>query len=213
MGFYLEKEEIFYLTSDASLRLIGLRKSRKPTEDEKKLIKEYWEIVSKNIPAWQLLIQGKTNSSELSKLSNKFKSLNLLGPVQNMAQVLWEHDAVICSGGVTMPCVSSTSRRGQQVRCLASCVYPLRVGTSAPASTTTSQRVLEQTTAAYLAGKAEHSRSDGSGNVRRGSCGYLKGTQSSIVVVNVAVQHQFINFGLTHKSLHLLAHLFWRAHR
>ena len=44
--------------TDASLRLIGLRKSRKPSEDEKKLIKEFWETVSKNITEWQLLIKG-----------------------------------------------------------------------------------------------------------------------------------------------------------
>ncbi|MBT5993283.1 MAG: DNA sulfur modification protein DndB, partial [Thaumarchaeota archaeon] len=43
--------------ADASLRLIGLRKSRKPSEDEKKLIKEFWETVSKNISEWQLLIK------------------------------------------------------------------------------------------------------------------------------------------------------------
>ena len=67
--------------ADASLRLIGLRKSRKPTEDEKKLIKEYWEIVSKNIPEWQLLIQGKTSSSELRKnfVHTNTNCLNAIG--------------------------------------------------------------------------------------------------------------------------------------
>ena len=39
---------------------------------------------------------------ELNKLSNQFQLLNVLGPVSNMAQILWEHDAVICSGGVTL---------------------------------------------------------------------------------------------------------------
>jgi UDP-2,4-diacetamido-2,4,6-trideoxy-beta-L-altropyranose hydrolase len=43
-----------------------------------------------------------TSSPELSQFLNKFKSLNILGPVQNMAQILWEHDAVICSGGITL---------------------------------------------------------------------------------------------------------------
>ncbi len=67
--------------ADASLRLIGLRKSRKPTEDEKKLIKEYWEIVSKNIPEWQLLIQGKINASELRKnfVHTNTNCLNAIG--------------------------------------------------------------------------------------------------------------------------------------
>jgi len=39
---------------------------------------------------------------ELNKLSNQFQLLNILGPVSNMAQILWEHDAVVCSGGVTL---------------------------------------------------------------------------------------------------------------
>ena len=67
--------------ADASLRLIGLRKSRKPTEDEKTLIKEYWEIVSKNIPEWQLLIQGKINASELRKnfVHTNTNCLNAIG--------------------------------------------------------------------------------------------------------------------------------------
>ena len=39
---------------------------------------------------------------ELDKLSNQFQLLNILGPVSNMAQILWGHDAVICSGGVTL---------------------------------------------------------------------------------------------------------------
>ncbi len=67
--------------ADASLRLIGLRKSRKPTEDEKKLIKEYWEIVSKNIPEWQLLIQGKTSAAELRKnfVHTNTNCLNAIG--------------------------------------------------------------------------------------------------------------------------------------
>jgi len=42
------------------------------------------------------------NSSELNKLSNKFESLNILDPISNMAQILWEHDAVVCSGGITL---------------------------------------------------------------------------------------------------------------
>ena len=67
--------------ADASLRLIGLRKSRKPSEDEKKLIKEFWETVSKNIPEWQLLIQGTINSSELRKtfVHTNTNCLNAMG--------------------------------------------------------------------------------------------------------------------------------------
>jgi len=66
---------------DASLRLIGLRKSRKPSDDEKKLIQEFWETVSKNIPQWQLLIQGKINSTELRKnfVNTNTNCLNAIG--------------------------------------------------------------------------------------------------------------------------------------
>ena len=39
---------------------------------------------------------------ELNKLSNQSKLLDVLGPVPNMAQILWDHDVVICSGGVTL---------------------------------------------------------------------------------------------------------------
>ena len=49
-----------------------------------------------------LIAYNTTSSTELNMLSNKFKLLNILGPVKNMAQILWEHDAVMCSGGVTL---------------------------------------------------------------------------------------------------------------
>ena len=49
-----------------------------------------------------LIGHNATVIPELSKLSAQFKSLNVLGPISNMAQTLWEHDAVICSGGVTL---------------------------------------------------------------------------------------------------------------
>ena len=77
--------------ADASLRLIGLRKSRKPTDDEKKLIKEYWEIVSKNIPEWQLLIQGKTSSSELRK-SFVHTNTNCLNAIGIAGQIIIEQN-------------------------------------------------------------------------------------------------------------------------
>ena len=40
---------------------------------------------------------------ELNKLSSSVQIIEyVLAPVSNMAQILWEHDAVICSGGVTL---------------------------------------------------------------------------------------------------------------
>ena len=38
----------------------------------------------------------------LNQLSSQFKLLDIRGPVSNMAQMLWGHDVVICSGGVTL---------------------------------------------------------------------------------------------------------------
>jgi spore coat polysaccharide biosynthesis predicted glycosyltransferase SpsG len=49
-----------------------------------------------------LLGHNANITPELNKLSNQFQLLNILGPVSNMAQILWEHDVVICSGGVTL---------------------------------------------------------------------------------------------------------------
>lgn len=40
--------------------------------------------------------------TELNQLSNQSKLLDILGPVPNMAQILCDHDVVICSGGVTL---------------------------------------------------------------------------------------------------------------
>ena len=43
-----------------------------------------------------------TNRSKLNELSAQFKSLNILGPIPNIAQTLWEHEAVVCAGGITL---------------------------------------------------------------------------------------------------------------
>jgi len=79
--------------TDASLRLIGLRKSRKPSEDEKKLIKEFWETVSKNIPQWQLLIQGHPDFVS-SKLRKKYvhTNTNCLNAIGIAGQIIIEQN-------------------------------------------------------------------------------------------------------------------------
>ena len=43
-----------------------------------------------------------TNRLKLNKLSAQFKSLDIIGPIPNIAQTLWEHEAVVCSGGITL---------------------------------------------------------------------------------------------------------------
>ena len=72
--------------ADASMRLIGIRKSRKPTPAEKKLIKEFWETASKNIAEWQLLIQDKASSAEIKKnfVHTNTNLLNALGIAGNI---------------------------------------------------------------------------------------------------------------------------------
>jgi len=72
--------------ADASLRLIGIRKGRKPTEEEKKLIKEFWEAVTKNIAQWQLLINDKISSSEIRKnfVHTNTNLLNAMGIAGNI---------------------------------------------------------------------------------------------------------------------------------
>ena len=49
-----------------------------------------------------LVGHNKAIVSELNGLSSQFNTLNILSPVSNLAQILWKHDAVICSGGVTL---------------------------------------------------------------------------------------------------------------
>jgi len=60
-------------------------------------------LQEKNDLKLTVLIGHNANTTpDLNKLSNQFQLLNVLDPISNMAQTLWEHDAVICSGGVTL---------------------------------------------------------------------------------------------------------------
>ncbi|MDA1347158.1 MAG: DNA sulfur modification protein DndB [Crenarchaeota archaeon] len=72
--------------SDSTMALLGINKGRKVTEDETKTIKDFWNEVSKNIPEWQLLIQGKVTSGELRKnyVNAHTNLLNALGIVGNI---------------------------------------------------------------------------------------------------------------------------------
>ena len=76
-------KEVFTLNaiSDSSLKLLGLKKNRKPTPKEKETIKTFWESVSKNMPEWQLLIKGSVTPSELRKyyVNTNTNLLNALG--------------------------------------------------------------------------------------------------------------------------------------
>ena len=67
--------------ADASLKLLGLGKSKKITKKDEVLIKEFWSTVSENIPEWQLLLKGDIVPSELRKnfVNTNTNLLNALG--------------------------------------------------------------------------------------------------------------------------------------
>jgi len=67
--------------SDATMRLFGTTKGRKLSNEEKQLVKEFWETVTKNIPGWQLLLQGKVTAADLRKnfVHTNTNLLNALG--------------------------------------------------------------------------------------------------------------------------------------
>ncbi len=77
--------------SDTTMKLLGISKGRKITEEEAKTVKEFWTEVSNNIPEWQLLIQGKVTPVELRKnyVNAHTNLLNALGIVGNI--LLKEH--------------------------------------------------------------------------------------------------------------------------
>ena len=67
--------------ADASLRLLGLTKGKKLSDDKKILVKEFWETVSKNMPEWQLILKGEMSSAILRKqfVNANTNLLNALG--------------------------------------------------------------------------------------------------------------------------------------
>ena len=72
--------------SDTTMKLLGISKGHKITEDEAKTVKEFWTEVAKNMPEWQLLIQGKVTPAELRKnyVNAHTNLLNALGIVGNI---------------------------------------------------------------------------------------------------------------------------------
>ncbi len=72
--------------SDSTMTLLGINKGRKITEEESWNVKQFWTEVSKNIPEWQLLIQGKVTPSELRKnyVNAHTNLLNALGIFGNI---------------------------------------------------------------------------------------------------------------------------------
>ena len=67
--------------SDATMRMFGFAKGRKLSNEDKQLVKEFWETVSQNIAEWQLLLHDKVLPSELRQnfVNTNTNLLNALG--------------------------------------------------------------------------------------------------------------------------------------
>lgn len=97
--------------TDASMKLLGVKKIKSFTSNDKEKIKTFWKQVSKNIPEWQLLIQGKITPFELRKNyvntnTNLLNALGIFGRVliqnnpddwelvlRNLKKIDWSRDA------------------------------------------------------------------------------------------------------------------------
>ena len=87
-------KKVFTLSgiSDATLRFLGKpRTGAKISDEEKPLVKEFWEEVSKNMPEWQLLLENKITPAELRKgfVNTHTNLLNALGITGNV--ILEQH--------------------------------------------------------------------------------------------------------------------------
>jgi DNA sulfur modification protein DndB len=97
--------------ADASLKLLGLGKTRKISKVDEGTVLEFWKIVSKNIPEWQLLLNDDVTPSELRKnyVNTNTNLLNALGiagrliiaacpedwqtKLKNLKKIDWSRDA------------------------------------------------------------------------------------------------------------------------
>jgi DNA sulfur modification protein DndB len=69
--------------SDATMRLLGTNKVKQLSSNDKKVIKDFWETLTKNIPQWQLVFRDEIKASELRKtyVNGHTNVLNVLGTV------------------------------------------------------------------------------------------------------------------------------------
>ena len=97
--------------SDASLKLLGMGKTRKITKENEETIKEFWRTTSENMPEWQLLLKGDILPNELRKnfVNTNTNLLNALGiacriiidkhpndwqiQLRNLKKINWSRDA------------------------------------------------------------------------------------------------------------------------
>ena len=71
--------------ADATRKFLGINGTKISTEEQNSA-KEFWDVIAKNIPEWQLLIQGRAAASELRKeyVHSHTNLLNALGIVGNV---------------------------------------------------------------------------------------------------------------------------------
>ena len=55
-----------------------------------------------NLKLTVLIALNTVNALQLKELATQYKLLNVLDPITNMAQTLWNHEVVICAGGITL---------------------------------------------------------------------------------------------------------------
>tara|TARA_B100000029_G_scaffold372213_1_gene366353 strand:+ start:95 stop:1198 length:1104 start_codon:yes stop_codon:yes gene_type:complete len=72
--------------SDSTMKLLGISKGRKVSEQEVWIIKEFWTEVTRNMPEWQLLVQGKITASEcrngfVNAHTNLLNALGIFGNI------------------------------------------------------------------------------------------------------------------------------------
>ena len=82
--------------TDATKKLLGRPKIENMNKDEAQFIKDFWEIVTKNIPQWQLLIQDQIKPRTLKENfvhsnTNCLNSLGIVGRVMHeMYPAAWK---------------------------------------------------------------------------------------------------------------------------
>jgi DNA sulfur modification protein DndB len=103
---------------DASLKLIGKTKSSRISEEKKKLIQNFWQVVSKYIPQWQSLINETISPYDVRQefISTNTNVLNAIGiagkkliqkypdswedKLKNLKNINWARDASIWEGSL-----------------------------------------------------------------------------------------------------------------
>ena len=103
---------------DASLKVIGKNKASRATEENKQIIKEFWMIVSKNLPQWQEIIRETSTPYNIRKLfvntnTNCINAIGIAGhelikkypndwkkKLEKLRKINWSREATIWEGNL-----------------------------------------------------------------------------------------------------------------